>query len=136
MDKGEIEQYLAIGGPLLICVDVREEPSFPGYVRTVTMFRDLSVAIEYVMCALYAEDDMEGPDIGYRGVYTALEDMIADLEEFLSLRHQDWVNYTRNRYSPQHTNPTAETQAQLGELAECNGVSLPTTSKCTYTLTT
>jgi hypothetical protein len=100
MDHDEIQRYLDVSSAHSVTVDVQEVSEAPGNLRTITIHRDIRVAIEFQKCSEYASADWEGGGLKYVGKYSALLDAVLSLEEFLGRAVREWVNFTREPYEP------------------------------------
>jgi hypothetical protein len=83
--RDDIEKRLLVGrSHRFRCVDARVVPEFPGYVRTITIFKDNKVIIELNPYGM----DEGGPS--FSASFTSLDVALASLEAFLGKSPDDW----------------------------------------------
>jgi hypothetical protein len=100
MNQDEITRYLDVSLVHSITIDVREVDEAPGWLRTVTIYDDYSVDIEFQKCSEYLSGEGEGGWLKYVGNYENLENCVSDLVEFLGMPMSSWLNFTLHVYAP------------------------------------
>ena len=126
MQRSDIERYLLAARGHSIIVDARELAAVPGVVRTITIHRENRVTIEFDRSLTYFDGDGEGWGPKYLAAYADLEDLIADLEDFLGQKLEAWRNYTAEPFIPSTlVEPGLSGQQYFEDLVRRDAVELP-----------
>jgi hypothetical protein len=104
MDRSEIERYVDVSIAHSITIDVCDWKPAPGYVRTITVYRNNRVMIEFQKAHEYVTRDWEGAGLRYVGQYADLDSLVCDLQHFLARSLAEWKNYTAAPYTPKVLN--------------------------------
>ena len=96
MDIKELENYIEIGKWASICVDIKELPEYPNFVRTVVFYRNNRVCVEFYPLIF----DVHDATIDYCGEFSSLADAVNSIETFLGNPIEEWTNYNKNGEFP------------------------------------
>lgn len=101
MTRKEIEAYLDVCGGYFAVVDVREVAEAPGTVRTVTVWKEGAVRIEYLGARAYVSgSDEGGVGLTYKAAYRSLGDALDALCVYLGAEVEAWANYRQTPLVP------------------------------------
>lgn len=89
MTRDEIERHLNVGSTRTVRVDISPTAEYPGFVRTVTIYKGNRVSVEFNAHGY----DEGGPVFNY--TYDTLDDAIRALEAYLGKPLGEWVNFSR-----------------------------------------
>jgi len=84
----EIKNYLTISRDKSIVIDNSISDCYMGFVRKITVFKDLSVSIEFNDYG-YDEGGIE-----FEGNFKSLEELCSAMEEYLGSAVDDWINFS------------------------------------------
>jgi len=120
MTSEELERALSVGSTHSCCVDIRNLPEAPGYVRTTTLHDGNRLNIEF---------DVWGMDEGglyFWAGFDMLEQMVCCVEDYLERPIADWQQLGPEDYPPRPAETgTPESHQQFRTLLESGGPSLP-----------
>jgi hypothetical protein len=95
MDKHEIISYIEIGRAKSVCVDRRLLEQYPGFVRDITIMKEMVLKIEFNVF----EYDEGGLTI--KVYYNDFDKLLSAVEQYTGIPIEHWENISKSGWYPE-----------------------------------
>lgn len=96
MTADEIKNYIELGKWASVCVDIKELPEYPNYVRAIVFYRNNRVCVEFYPLIF----DVHGATVSYCGKFDSIQEAVNSVEFFLEKSVEEWTNYNKSGEFP------------------------------------
>ena len=91
MNIEELENYIELSS-WAVCVDLKELPDYPSFLRAVIFYCNNRVCVEFHPLVLNVDEET----VSYCGQFNSLKEAVNSIEFFLGKSIQEWTNYNKS----------------------------------------